>query len=126
MNLDKSNKRIKRNNRKTQRRMNCHPGMKGKTASRNTCYTKNHLSRIKQAYNKNHPSKKINSNVPDSIINELRSKLECKKEDCWLKQLNEKERKSIDESVFAPDHPDKWKDNPTEWLSNYDILSVSF
>ena len=68
----------------------------------------------------------INPFVPDSIINELRSKLECKKEDCWLKQLNEKERKSIDESVFAPDHPDKWKDNPTEWLSNYDILSVSF
>ena len=126
MNLGKSRKKKNKvNNKKTHRsRMNCHPGIKGKTASNNTCYTTIHLDKIKKAYNINNPSNLINGDSSDSIINGLRSKLKCKKEDCWLNQLNEKDRKMIDEEVFAPDHPDNWNSNPTEWLSNYDILSV--
>ena len=29
-----------------------------------------------------------------------------------------------DKNIFAPQSPISWKDNITEWLSNYDILNV--
>ena len=28
------------------------------------------------------------------------------------------------ESLFAPFHPDEWKQNPSAWLSNHDIFNV--
>ena len=129
MTLGKSKrKKIKTNNSKkrsrTIKKMNCNPGVKGNTASTNTCYTNIHLLKIRNAYNKKNPTKTIKSNLPNNIIKKLRSNLQCGQEDCWLNQLSEQERKIIDNKVFAPDHPSSWKKNPTEWLSNYDILNV--
>ena len=125
MNLGKSRKKkMKRGYTISQRKMNCHPGIKGKTASNNTCYTKKYLDKIKNAYNKKNPSNVIKSQSSNTIVNELSRKLQCEQEDCWLQQLNDTDRKNIDKEVFAPDHPDNWNTNPTEWLSNYDILSV--
>ena len=108
----------------TIKKMNCHPGVQGKTVSSDTCYTTTYLLKIRNAYNKKHPKNRIKSNVPNIILETLRSNLQCGQEDCWLKQLSEQDRKIINENVFAPDHPDTWKKNPTEWLSNYDILNV--
>ena len=78
--------------------------------------------KIKNAYNKKNPSNVIKSQSSNTIVNELSRKLQCEQEDCWLQQLNDTDRKNIDKEVFAPDHPDNWNTNPTEWLSNYDIL----
>ena len=108
----------------TLKKMNCNPGVKGYTVSSNTCYTKDTLLKIKNAYNKKNPSNRITSNIPNIIINQLRSKLQCGKEDCLLNQLSNHDKKKIDDEIFAPDHPNTWKKNPTEWLSNYDILNV--
>ena len=129
MSLGKSKKRkTGRNGSKkksiTIKKMNCHPGVQGKTVSSDTCYTTTYLLKIRNAYNKKHPKNPIKSNKAHVILENLRSNLQCGQEDCWLKQLSEQDRKIIDDKVFAPDHPTTWNKNPTEWLSNYDILNV--
>ena len=92
-----------------------------------TCYTPAILERIRTEYNKSHPSKEhIRTTNPAKIWKELDARLShCSKEDCWLNQIHDdKLRKMIDRYMFAPDQPYEWKRNPTEWLSNYDILNV--
>jgi hypothetical protein len=42
-----------------------------------------------------------------------------------LEQIKDpKMRKKLDEMLFAPDQPPEWKQNPNEWLSNFDIAAV--
>ena len=41
-----------------------------------------------------------------------------------MNQLSNHDKKQIDDETFAPDHPNTWKENLTEWLSNYHILNV--
>jgi hypothetical protein len=92
-----------------------------------TCYTPAILEHIKVEYNKSHPAKdRILTKDPVKIWKELDRRLShCNKEDCWLNQIHDnKLRKMIDRYMFAPDQPYEWKRNPTEWLSNYDILNV--
>ena len=92
-----------------------------------TCYTPAILEHIKVEYNKSHPAKDhIRAKDPAKIWKELDRRLShCNKEDCWLNQIRDaKLRKMIDRYMFAPDQPYEWKRNPTEWLSNYDILNV--
>ena len=68
-------------------KMNCHPRNKGKQVDRNTCYTKDALLAIRDAYNKNH-DKKIRTSHPRKIWSILRSKMDhCEKEDCWLNEI---------------------------------------
>ena len=67
--------------------------------------------------------KKSKSNTPIVIINKLRSNLQCGQDDCCLNQLSEKDSKKIDNQVFAPDHPDEWNKNPTEWLSEQGFMA---
>ena len=60
MNLGKSKKkRIQKKKKITLKRMNCNPGVKGNTATSNTCYTKDYLFKIRNAYNKKNPLNKI-------------------------------------------------------------------
>ena len=97
----------------------------GKTIMNNTCYTKNILQKIKKEYNKSHSSKPIVSNNPKIIWKELRERINCKNEDCWLNTIkDETMRKRIKEYIFAPQHPKEWNHNPNEWLSNIDIYNV--
>jgi hypothetical protein len=107
--------------------MNCSPIVKGKSIVENSCYTSDALMQIKDAYNKNHASDEhILETDPTKIYNALRAKLtRCKTEDCWLEQINDpKVRQQLDQILFAPDQPPEWKENPTEWLSNFDIEKV--
>lgn len=109
------------------KKMNCSPAVKGKTPSDKTCYTKEVLMQIRDAYNKSHEdTDKIVSDDPNEIWDALRTKLvHCKKEDCWLKELKDSElHENIDKYIFAPDSPPEWDKNPNEWLSNIDILNV--
>jgi hypothetical protein len=57
---------------------------------------------------------------------ELRERLltECSSEECWMSQLPKKESVYLKKHIFAPKHPASWTKNPTEWLSNFDIMDV--
>jgi hypothetical protein len=124
----RKNRKTHRNNNnggiKTIKKMNCAPSVK-KTPVKNSCLPEDILLKIKHEYNINHPETPIKTNHFTEIWNELKNKLDCKKEDCWLKEIRDtKLRKEIDEMIFAPDQPPEWKNNPEEWLSNYDIINV--
>ena len=109
----------------TNSKMICNPG--GPTAvDSSTCYSKDVLYKIQNAYNENHPDRPIKTTCPKKIVEELRCRLlpKCKKEDCWLNLLPKSQRDLLDKQVFAPDKPPEWKHNSDEWLSNFDIQHV--
>jgi hypothetical protein len=104
--------------------MNCHPGVKNKVKE-DSCFTPEILMKIQAKYNENHPTNKITENDPRKIWQELKNRLECNKEECWLNQIDDPNmRKQITKHIFAPKHPPEWNNNPDEWLSNYDIFEV--
>lgn len=122
-----NSKKLNTRHNKTKKKMNCSPLVEGKTPFNETCYTVPVLMQIRDEFNRNHEEiKKITSNDPKIVWQSLRDNLvHCEKEDCWLKELKDKKlRKQIDTHIFAPDSPPEWKDNPNEWLSNFDILNV--
>jgi len=106
--------------------MNCNPSVKGKTAVTDSCFPSETLVLLKSSYNKYHPQNKIHTTELPQIWEELKQRLShCTKEDCWLNQIDDPNvRKRIDGLSFAPDMPKEWKKNPSEWLSNYDIMDV--
>lgn len=113
--------------RRTIKKMNCSPAVKGRTAHFDTCYTPDALIKIKNAYNKGKPrDQRILTKNPHKIWTELRDKLtQCSSEDCWLKEIKDpRVRSQLDDLIFAPDKPSEWKANPSEWLSNFDIANV--
>lgn len=107
--------------------MNCSPAVE-KISVKHSCYTPKILTMIRDAYNKDHPSEdeKIHESDPTKIWRALNNRLvQCKKEDCWLNQIKDEQlKKRIDRYIFAPDKPYEWKNNPNEWLSNFDIMNV--
>jgi len=106
--------------------MNCSPIVKNKRINKNTCYTKEILFKIRDAYNESHLDKKIEENDPTKLLQLLTERLNnCEKEDCWLEQLKDATlKKEIDELIFSPDKPSEWLKNKNEWLSNIDIFEV--
>jgi hypothetical protein len=116
----------KSSTRKKIKRSNCSPITDGKKATPNTCYTVDILKRIRNEYNKDHPTLLITSEDPGEIWETLNSRLtKCNTEDCWLNEIDDVVlRKQIDSYIFAPDSPPEWEKNPNEWLTNYDILDV--
>jgi hypothetical protein len=108
------------------KKLNCSPLVESNRASNNTCYNTNLLFKIRDEYNKNHPTTShITGNDPNNIWNQLKNRLNCGSEDCWLKEIKDENlQNKIDTFVFAPDSPPEWKTNPNEWLSNFDILDV--
>jgi hypothetical protein len=121
-------KKRKKGGNKTRKwsHMNCSPAIQKYRISKTSCMTNKLLLRLKQEYNNDHPENPIRAIENDAIWQELKDRLdECDKEDCWLKLIDDTIlRNKIDEYIFAPDHPPDWKENPTEWLSNFDILEV--
>lgn len=110
---------------KTMKKMNCSP-LVDKTPVKGSCFTAKILYLLKNSYNKHNPNTIIKTSNPTKIWKELKNRLKtCNKEDCWLEEIDDNSvRKKLDEYIFAPDHPDEWKKNPTEWLSNFDIMNV--
>jgi hypothetical protein len=110
------------------KKMNCSPFVKNQKADETTCYTNGILIEIRNAFNAQPKNTKspIKSNNPKIILYQLRKRMSatCEKEKCWLSLLSPEQQKVVDEMVFAPEKPPEWKSNPTEWLSNYDILKV--
>lgn len=126
----KTKKRVIYGKRKTvkMKKMNCSPEYKNRFYEE-SCYNKNILFKIRDSYNNNIKDKtdKITFDTFKEVYDDLKIKLNkygCVKEDCWLKTLSSKEKRYLDLMVFAPDRPDEWNENPTSWLSNYDINSI--
>ncbi len=104
---------------------NCNPKI-GNGAIANTCITKHVLLRIRDEYNKDHPSQPIQgTHGPVELYNELKKRLQCDHEKCMLKEIDDSaERAKYAAELFAPEHPKEWDKNPNEWLSNEDIDKV--
>ena len=71
-------------------------------------------------------TKKIVTTQKDAIYKKLREyQKECKNELCWLKMVDNHEKKhTITKNNFATLQPKNWRTNEKEWLSNYDISRV--
>jgi hypothetical protein len=88
-----------------------------------SCYTKNQLKSMINAWNKKNPKNKIQAyGSKDQLWNRLDSVLknQCKEEMCWAKAT----KANIDVSkVFRPKRPGSTAD-PNAWLSTDDIEAV--
>lgn len=112
---------------------NCHPQVLGKTVSPDSCLTPLLLEKIKKIYNQHHTAsansgKQIISTDPVGIYHELKKKHLCETEKCMIKKaVGNKHPHLYDQmikEIEAPEHPNDWKKNPNEWLSNIDINLV--
>jgi len=112
---------------KTLKKLNCSPAVKGKTVKADSCLLPSNLEKIKDAYNKDHLSSPIKSTNPSEIWDQLKSRLSCKSEMCWVDQLSDPGlKRQIKDFQFAPKKPDDWKGPKEEdkWVSNFDIMAV--
>ena len=75
--------------RKTQKKqLNCSPIVKNKRVHGNSCFTADILSKIKEKYNEKHSDNIIETD-PKKIWYELKKKLSCDSEVCWLNQIDD-------------------------------------
>ena len=113
---NKSNKNYKKNS--------CSPMSK----KNYTCYNDKSLSNMKNLWNKRHPDSKIESDNPKEIWNHLKASMNnvCNNEKCWLKQqfMDNNLTSDLTLYTFAPSAPEKWLENPNEWLNSNDIIKV--
>lgn len=107
-------------------KMNCNPVADKAKIANDTCFTKHVLQSVKQSYNKAHPTSQIQTDDPNQILSEIKTKMpQCKREDCFLDVIKDPTiRKKLDKQLFAPDHPAEWNKDSDAWLSNFDINSV--
>lgn len=123
------NKRHNKRHNKHFVKLNCSPESKLENVNKNdfTCYTDEDLHKLRNMWNARHPDAKIESNNSKEIWEKLKKHYEsvCNKESCWIKQfaIGTKMEKELIDS-FAPESPEEWKKNPTEWLSSIDIIKV--
>jgi hypothetical protein len=121
-------KKLNNNHSKTKKKfksLNCSPCVANKKVVKNSCMTREALLKIRDEYNKDHPGSKIIALKPVLIWHELKMKLDCNDERCWVKEIDDKNlRTQIKNQLFAPEHPPEWVKNKNEWLSNYDINAV--
>jgi hypothetical protein len=105
--------------------LNCSPAVEGETPVKDSCIPDDILIQIRNEYNKDHPGNEIVTTHLNEIWYELKNRLKCKSEKCWLNELdNDELKRKLQQTIFAPEEPPEWKHNPDEWLSNYDITAV--
>ncbi len=106
----------------------CAPKPENEKEKTYTCYSSAALDKIKRLWNARHPDQKIAETDPRSVWKQLKHKLRsvCSNEACWLRQSfikNGLDKETL-QYTFAPEAPQSWKKNPTEWLSSIDIVAV--
>ena len=93
-----------------------------------TCYSNKALEDMKRIWNMRRPDMKITGSTPTEIWKALRERMSntCSTERCWIR--HKIISSGLDEETlqytFAPEAPKSWSQNPTEWLTNYDIEKV--
>jgi hypothetical protein len=111
-------------------------------SSHETCLPREEILRVKEYWDKANPTKKIKSTQPNKIWKEIQYNLEgvCNDDLCILNQpfmrnygsqLTNNSNSVTGSSggkennlmkYYSPKTPKEWKKNPTEWLSNIEIL----
>lgn len=116
----------------------CSPHLKRRDGD--TCLPKSALERLRKAWNRTHPTKKIpapgtrkRGQTRDSKLElwkklreAMRTHYKCETEFCLVKKLpgvSEME-KSAFFSYFRPEKPIEWDKKPTQWLDSYNIEDV--
>ena len=120
-------KHNKTSKNKPKLKISCSPA-KNKDDKNFTCYSTSSLEQFKLLWNTRHGDDIITTNEPHKIWNALRQRLSrvCDTEQCWMRQkfvLGKLDYDTVN-YTFAPDAPKTWLNNPTEWLSNADIIDV--
>jgi len=94
--------------------------------NKNTCYNSTMIDELVHNWNKKNKTDKINIHLDmNNKYNQLYTKLSnaCSNEKCWASKLIKKDLSKYLE-VFAPYSPSSWVNNPTQWLSNIEILDT--
>ena len=122
--------------RRTIKRKPCSPYAKTNAAIPDSCFTKDTLKEIKDAYNSTHADDPVIGNDPVKIRNQLRKKMQTKyncvdsnkEELCWVNKLSgglpSNIKKRMMKELFVPERPSEWSRKPNAWLSNIDISQV--
>lgn len=96
--------------------------------NKNTCYSDNALTKMRELWNARHPDVKISHTSPNKIWSSLRKNMQdvCNVESCWLRQQFAENKLDAEmvSYTFAPMAPTKWKQNPNEWLTSVDLEKV--
>ncbi len=118
--------RLKNHNNNDFQKMNCSPAIKKRQIRPDSCFTPEIFMTILKKYNEKNPNEPILEMNLKKAWTLLKNRLSCKKEECWLQQLDDESmREQIKQYIFAPKHPPDWNSNPDEWLSNFDIGDVA-
>lgn len=123
--------------RHTIKRKPCSPYAKTNAVVPDSCFTKDTLKEIKDAYNSTHMDDPVIGNDPVKIRNQLRKKMQTKyncvdsykEELCWMNKLSSgglpsNVKKRMMKELFVPERPSEWSQKPNAWLSNIDISLV--
>ena len=103
--------------------LNCNPSITAPVQQ--SCMTMEALLLLRDEYNKDHPINPIIAEKPSLIWYELKMRLQCEDERCWLGEIDDPQKRAqIQSQLFAPDYPPEWIKNPIEWLTNIDIDKV--
>ena len=115
-------------NSKTIKRAKCSAASGAEDVKTYSCYSDKALLKMKSLWNARHPDVLIESDSPKQIWTSLKNNMKdvCDIETCWLRQkfISNNLDKKLVSYTFAPNAPDSWKKNPTEWLSSVDIEKV--
>jgi len=110
------------------KRAKCSAATDDKEVKTYSCYSDDALLKMKSLWNARHPDVLIESDNPKQIWTALKDNMKnvCDIETCWLRQkfISHKLDKELVSYTFAPDAPNSWKKNPTEWLTSVDIEKV--
>jgi len=114
--------------KKVEKELFCAPNVNSREL---TCYSKEDLIFLTNAYNKKKPKShqlKIKNNSKKDLWINLNKKLskDCNNEWCWLEQNfvpAPYSNKKLKEK-FRPGMPEEWQTNPFEWLTTTDIRKV--
>ena len=122
------NKTLRRyiKSKKTLKNLKCSPNRKGK--KKYTCYSDESLEKLRKLWNARHPDHRIKSTKDKKIWKALKKYMGdvCETEKCWLRQhfIKNNLTSELVNYTFAPESPQSWKKNPTEWLTSLDIEKV--
>ena len=112
-------------------KLNCNPkniSSKNKLIKSDSCLDGKTIILLKKIWNKRHPDMKIQARNKNVIWNKLKNYMSysCSNEKCWIDQIinNSDKKQKLKNELFAPNAPNSWKNNITEWLSSLDIKNV--